>query len=1190
MSPHLFWPIVRFELTYHFSRISTYVYFAIWFVLAGLLISMPTGQENAVLNSPAMISSFSAEVMAFGVIVVSAICGMAVCRDFEEDTYQLLFTTPLRRRDYLLGRLAGSLLVSLVVFLGIPLGLLLGTVAPWADHEHMAPIRLWVYVQPYLVFIAVAVCWTGALFFAVGALTRRIVFVYLQGVLLVAIYMGVDRLLGNLNDFWPALVDPFGFRATSQVTKYWTLAETNTRLVPLAGAMLWNRLIWLGVGVAAVVAVLRWFPFSADAFAGRRTKRRRVADEAPEAPAARAPLVRLQFNWRTAAAMFAALTRLRVASIVTDLSFIAIAIFTVALDVVIGWGAPRMGDTPLYPVTYLMTSTFGPLMAIVITTMYAGELVWKERALKYDQVYDALPMPGWLNFTSQLAALTVVQVVILAAIVAAGIAQQAAQGYYRFELDVYFMDLFVFQLSMLILYSVLALFVQTLVPNKFLGHAIVIGVFLAPGLLVQLMDKWNVTIPANLYGYARTPGYTYSAMNRWGPFVRPIAWYTLYWGALAGLLAAGALLFARRGTDRGWSVRWRQGRARMRAPLVLATFGCLAAFIAIGGYLYYDARVVNTDFTPRRANEAKWARYEKEFKQYETLPQPKITAVDVAVDIVPERAAITATGTYTVVNQSSQPIPAVHVLDAGRTLRQLSFDRPFKEARFDQELRYHIYQFAEPLAPGETVHLHFTAGHENHGFQDTGTNVVANGTFWGLGSLPTIGYQRGVELTSEDVRKKHGLPRREDVPPPDGPGVRSRNLFTRDADWITFKATVSTEPDQVAIAPGYLTREWVDHGRRYFAYDMGDTKILNFYTFVSARYVVKREAWHGVNIEVYYDPQHPYNVDRMIQSARTGLDYFAANFGPYQFRQFRILEFPRYAGFAQSFPNTVPYSESIGFIFHPEKDDDLDYPLYVTAHELAHQWWGHQVVGAWAQGSNILSETLAEYSALMVLEHTLGPSGVRTYLKHDLDAYLRGRRGEVRGEQTLARVTRQGYVWYNKGSLVMYALKDYIGEDRLNAALRAYLEKNRFQDPPYTTVDDFIEALRAVTPDDRKYLIHDFFETITLFDNRAVSAAWRETPDHRYAVTLKVSAAKLRADDKGNETAIPIDDLIDIGVFSGTGKNEKTLFLEKRRITQHEMTFEVVVDERPSRAGIDPYNKLIDRVSDDNVVAVKKGG
>jgi hypothetical protein len=1185
--------VLLFEVRYHAKRLSTYVYFLIWFLLGVLFMSIREGQENAVLNSPAIVASWSAGLMAFGSIVLSAVCGMAVCRDFEEDTYQILFTTRLTPRDYLVGRLAGSLLISLLVFTGVPLGLLAGTVMPWADAAHMEPIRLWTYAQPYLLFIATTTCAAGALFFALGALTRSVVFVYLQGVLFVAMYLAVDRLTrGSLNDFWPALLDPFGLNASAQVSKYWTLAERNTRLIPLAGAMLWNRALWLGVGAVAAAAALRFFPFSAEALGRRSARRRRgiaIEDAGVAAAAAPSHTVMLKFDRGATLRKWLVLTRLRAIAIVTDLPFIAIAVLTLALTVVNGWGAPRMQDTPVYPVTYLMMQNIGILMAVIVTAMYAGELVWKERALKYDQIHDTLPVPTWLNFTSQLGALTAVQVLILAVTMGASILLQTTQGYYRFELTLYLRDVFMVQLSGLVLYSVLALFLQTIVPHKFLGHAIVIGVFLGPGIFSEFADKVHVTIPAPMYDYATTPEYTYSDMNGYGPYVTAVVWYTLYWSAWAGVLAVGALVFARRGTDGGWRVRLRQARARLGAPAAVAAGACFAAFLGLGAYLYYDARIVNTEFTPRRANEAKWARYEKEFKQYESLPIPTITAVETTVDIVPERATIAATGTYTIVNKTASPIGTVHIVDGTRTLREASFDRPFKETRFDKELRYHIYQFDQPLAPGDTVHLRFRVGHENLGFQDTGTSIVANGTFSGAGGFPVLGYQRDLELDSEDTRRKQGLAKREDLPPPDRPGVRSRSLFSQDATWITFKATVSTAPDQIAIAPGYLTRTWEDRGRRYFEYDMGGTKIQNFYTFVSARYAVRRDRWRDVNIEVYYDPQHPYNVDRMIESTKTGLEYFTSAFGPYQFRQFRVLEFPRYASFAQSFANTVPFSEGIGFIFHPTKDDDLDYPLYVTAHELAHQWWGHQVIGAWAQGSNILSETLAEYSALMVLEHTLGAAGVRTYLKHDLDGYLRGRRGEQRGEQTLARVTRQGYVWYQKGSLVMYALKDYIGEARLNGMLRAFLEKTKFQEAPYTTVDDFLADLRAAMPADLKPLVADFFETITLFDNRAVSATWRETADHKFAVTMTVQSAKLRADDKGNEQAVPIDDLIDIGVFAGEGKSEKPLYLEKKRLTQPQTTFEIVVNERPSRAGIDPYNKLIDRVSDDNVVAVKKG-
>ena len=264
------------------------------------------------------------------------------------------------------------------------------------------------------------------------------------------------------------------------------------------------------------------------------------------------------------------------------------------------------------------------------------------------------------------------------------------------------------------------------------------------------------------------------------------------------------------------------------------------------------------------------------------------------------------------------------------------------------------------------------------------------------------------------------------------------------------------------------------------------------------------------------------------------------------------------------------------------------FPFYVTGHELAHQWWGHQVIGHYARGSNMLSESLAQYAALMVMEKEVGASSIRNYLKHELNRYLRGRGTERRKEEPLATVQRESYVWYQKGSLVFYALKDYLGEERLNAALKQYVSRVKFQEPPYTNTTEFLNALREATPDDMKYLITDLFETITLFDNKAVEATYRETPDKKYVVKIKIKARKLRSDGLGKENEIAINDLVDIGIFTGEKKTEKALFLEKRRITQPEMEFEITVDQMPTRAGIDPYNKLIDRTPDDNAIAVVK--
>ena len=115
----------------------------------------------------------------------------------------------------------------------------------------------------------------------------------------------------------------------------------------------------------------------------------------------------------------------------------------------------------------------------------------------------------------------------------------------------------------------------------------------------------------------------------------------------------------------------------------------------------------------------------------------------------------------------------------------------------------------------------------------------------------------------------------------------------------------------------------------------------------------------------------------------------------FQFRQFRVLEYPRYRTFAQSFPNTVPYSEGIGFIQRVRKPEDIDMIFYVTAHELAHQWWGHQLIGSATQGSNMMSETLAQYSALMVMKHKYGEEKMQRFLQYEMDRYLLGRSTET---------------------------------------------------------------------------------------------------------------------------------------------------------------------------------------------------
>jgi len=389
---------------------------------------------------------------------------------------------------------------------------------------------------------------------------------------------------------------------------------------------------------------------------------------------------------------------------------------------------------------------------------------------------------------------------------------------------------------------------------------------------------------------------------------------------------------------------------------------------------------------------------------------------------------------------------------------------------------------------------------------------------------------------------------------------------------------------------------------------MGGTHIQNFYAYLSARFTTRKETYSGpngpVNLEVYYDPAHTFDIDDMLASSRAGLDYFQGHFSPYQFAQYRILEFPRYRGFAQSFPNTIPYSEGIGFIGRMARKDDVDLTYFVTAHELAHQWWGHQLIGGQVQGSNMMSETLAQYSAYMVMQQKYGRDYMRKVLRHFLDRYLRGRSGEVRHEPPLALVQREPYVWYEKGGQVMYTLADYVGEDKINAALHNFLMQYRYAnannqvdatnsshnslDQPYPDTRLLVEALYAQTSAELRYLVEDGFNRIVLYDNKAISATSQKMPDGKFKVTLNVQVRKVQADGNGVESPMPLSDYIDIGVFTGKKDEEKPLYMRREKFTGEHHTFTILVDRQPTRAGIDPYNKLIDRISDDNLIDVSK--
>ncbi|MET3132304.1 ABC-2 type transport system permease protein [Oxalobacteraceae bacterium GrIS 1.11] len=1183
--------IALFEARQRLKLMSTWVYFAMFLGLAMLWMAAAGGvfKDAAVtfggrvlLNAPRTIAITCAFLGCLGAIVVAAMMGRAVQQDVEYDMQPFFFSAPIKKHQYIFGRFVGAYLTLAVVFSSIVLGAWLGAYIPGMDAERLGPQRWAVYLMPYLFTLLPNIFIFGSIFFTLAALTRRMLPVYISSVVMLIGYLVAPSLASDLDyKTLAALIDPFGTTALIRLTEYWPTAERNSRLVQLEGVYLLNRLIWSSCALAALLLGYWRFQFCATSEASHKAGGEAEAPR-PLSGAVNQPQLAPDFGRRNFALLLAQMSWLNLRETVKNIYFVVIVLAGVLFMYASAFDLGSMYGTKTYPVTELvleLVSGAFSLFMLVITTFYAGELVWREREARIALMLDALPIPSCLPLLAKLFALIGLQALLTVAIMLCGMSIQIFNGYFQLDAGLYLQQLFLIQLPGYALLAVLAIALQVLLNHKYLAFFAMIMYYLATVTFTAL----GLDHPMLLYG--AMPAFIYSAMNGYGHFLLRERWFELYWAGAALTLTVLALLFWARGANDQWRTRLQLARHALTGPVLFSLALGLSIFCATGALLYYNLSIAN-DYKSAYQKEADRAAYERQYKRYLRTPQPRITDVKLDVDIMPEQRTLHVKGRYQLENKSGQPVTDIFIQqDSGAAIRALRFGARVLSGIRDKQLGFYSFKLATALAPGATLALEFDLEFAPRGILGLGqdTPVIGNGSFFNNTILPHIGYQPTLELSDARDRKKHGLPAQERALPRNDAQGLANNAIGNDADWINFDATVSTTQEQIAIAPGTLDNDWIANGRHYFHYKM-EQPMLNFYAFQSARYALKHERWQDVAIELYYHPGHEYNLERIAKGVKEALDYASKNFGPYQHKVVRIVEFPRYAAFAQSFPNTIPFSEGIGFIAKVDDKDakDIDYPFYVTAHEVAHQWWGHQLVAGNTRGASVLSETLAEYTALMVMKKNVGPDKMRRFLRYDLHGYLIGRSVENKKELPLADNENQNYIHYNKGSLAMYLLQDILGEDKINGALRTLLAGKG--GPPYPSVTALIDALRAITPAGQAYLIDDLFEAIVLYENHAVAATAYKRADGKYALSLTVHASKVRAGELGEEKEVPLKDLIDIGVDD---KNGNSLLRERKLIERKDNTYTLVVDGKPAKAGIDPDNKLIDRKPDDNLINVE---
>lgn len=1148
---------------------------------------------NIHLNSPVVIANQLGILSIVAMFLVTVFIAGTVLRDQEVGIADLLFATPMRKIDYLLGRFLAGFVVCILIFALIVLAMLIGSRMSYIDPERLSAFSLEPYLWSFFVFILPNLLFVSAFLMLLAATTRSLILVYV-GVLG---FMVLWAVAGALRSFPGAenlavMLDPFGVRALAEMSKYFTSEESNNVVPGFSGILLFNRVLWSCISLGLFAATVYLFKpqrlGTGSAWFGARWLAKARKEDAVIAPKV-LPRFTPRFNLVDAWAQCWSELRFDTKGVLKSIPFLVMLLLALA-NFVANYmiGGARLDSMP-YPLTRLMLEELAGAINFVlgiVLLFYSGELIFKERQAKIADLRNAMPVPNWVPLVAKSGALIAVVFSFLFAGVILAIVIQCLRGGAPIEFGLYVQGT-ALNAVYFILLGLAMLALQVLANNKYVGYVLGLGLM----MLSSALSSFDINL--RLVDFASLPPLEYSDLNGYGHFLKGWLWFAVYWSLFTLSLLFIAQAFWVRTSSQNWRARLASGlRAvfSLRGGIGLGLSASLIAFAATGGWILYNTTVLNR-YEAKNVELDRLADYEKKFRQYLAAAHPSITGVKANVDIFPKERRVVIEAQYLMQNKGQKEVELLQLqtdLDAETSFQNLPAHQVVVD---DKRHGYKVLKLSQPLQPGASLALQFKVNVVRRGFTNSGGSdpIRDNGTLFAFENFfPRIGYDQSAEIADKAARRQRGLGDAAGMPKLEDQQAKNYmfwKLWGFDADLMDFETTVSTSADQIAIAPGDLQQSWEKNGRRYFHYKM-DKPIAPFFSYQSGKWEVKKADWKGVPIEIYYDKKHPYNIDSMVSGAQAGLDYLSTNFGAYPHKQLRILEIPLYQTYARSFPNTIPFSESLGFINDLRDKTLVDHVFYITAHEIAHQWWGDQAIAANVQGSGMVTETLAEYSALMALEKQFGAEKTRHILRSDLKQYLSGRGKELKEEQALFKNEGQVYLQYRKGSLIMYRLREEIGEAAVNRALGKFINAYRYQTRPYPTSLDVLRFIREETPADKQELITDMFERIVLYDNRILDASAKQRADGQWDVTMKLQLQKLQANSKGKETIRTYDEAIDVAIFSrkegAPEREERILLREKYMLPSGESILSFTVKDKPYELGIDPYHLLIDRKTDDN--------
>lgn len=1177
--------------------------FALSFVsMWGMASERSGGAFAEVMNSYYRINFMANYLSMFILFILPAIIGVSIYRDYKSRMYQVLYSYPITKKDYLLAKFCSAFLVVSVVVGMIGLGFALGAMMPGISSDVILPFDFGAYLHLYGFFILPNLFLFGVIVLAIVIRTRNIYLAFISIILVIILQALLGSILTTTDlQYFAALFDPMGDKAVKYIVQYWTLEDRNQLALPMTGVLLWNRLLWSGIAVGIAFFTYREFEFQQFTNTSS-SKKKQVKSSSPSLPISRVeridlPLVRFDFSLVQQLKTAWQLSNIDFRYIAWSWPFIAILF---AGFLMVYFQQEQMN--PMYGYELLPTTAnmlrmpmfFFSLVLNLLTFLYVGVLMYRGQITRMHALIDVVPQPNWVLLFSRLLAILKVQVLLLTLVMLGGILTQIFNGYSELEIGHYLFELFVLQLIHFAIWACMAMFVHSLFNNLYLGFFILLMMPLGFSVLPEIGKQLNISfLQESILQFNTVPGiklgFEYSDFDGYGSILPVYFVYKLYWLIGAVMLLLLALFLWKRGLTFSIKERWQMIKNRFTGHWKWATLLVVIAFVGMGSTLFYQEHYVSKfSFTQEEMDQV-LAINEKQYGHFHQTLQPKIAKANVQMDIYPSTQNFQLKGNLYFVNKVDEIIDTILVASSFKEQTNFNIQQPHQVLSHDTIVHFDVILLEQGLAKGDTLNMEIDIqNHPNATFHHN-SRVLKNGTYMWSNILPRLGF-RNIYLKSTKKRKKYGLGKR--ISPkhvPSDSTLLGYRFAENNMDQIEYDCILSTSEEQAAFSMGTLIKKWQDKGRNYYHFS-SKGKIVNNISWLSGEYTKDEAQCQHQHLEFYHRPTHTHNMDYLKQGMCASLDYCSHWFGPLQHDTLKMVEFPLSQGtHATLNGNLIPYSESqlLCNINH-SKNEVFNVPFYVSAHEIAHYWWGHRVDPANVQGGKLLTEAMADYLAIKVVEQEFGKERAMSIRKTFLDLYLRRRAG-VSDEQplVLARLN-QDYINYRKGSYVLYALSELIGEEAFNRLLSKYEQAYRFAPPPYPTSLDFVDSIRTVVPDSLAYFINDNFETITLYDNTLKSVEPIQTSNGKQQIKVNFTMSKYRANAAGkksytdnavdslsyqNKFSLPLNDYIQIGFYDA---NDTLIHVKTVKTESIGNEIIITLDQAVSKVKLDPNYILID--------------